>query len=101
MISVSFIPKVDLGFTYMDKLVHAAFYMIATFLLYLHFRNSENNRILYKIGAFCFVYGMVIEVLQYALPYRRAFEWADMLANATGIVLAIVLIKFALAPERR
>ena len=101
LVSSAFIPKVDIEFTYTDKLVHALFYMIATFLLYLHFRNSEDQNILLKIGAFCFGYGMVIEVLQYAMPYDRAFEWADMMANASGIFLAIALIKFVLAPVRR
>lgn len=100
LISASFLPKVDVGISFMDKLVHATFYMVATFLLYLHFRKSQDNRIFYKIGVFCFLYGTIIEVLQYALPYNRAFEWMDMIANGTGVVLAILLIKFALRPKQ-
>ncbi|WP_168731238.1 VanZ family protein [Robertkochia marina] len=98
LISANYLPDVEVDVTYLDKLVHAAFYMVATFLLYLHFRNSQQPRILLKIAMFCFGYGMIIEVLQYALPYNRGFEWADMMANGFGILLAIMLIKFVLSP---
>lgn len=101
LVSVSYIPEVNVGFSFADTLAHAIFYLIATFLLYLHFRKSSDNRTLFKIGMFCFVYGTVVEVLQYVMPYNRAFEWTDIFANATGVILAIVLIKFVLEPYRR
>ena len=100
LISAMYLPKVDVGFTFFDKLVHAAFYLIAVFLLYLHFRRQQDSRILLKIGAFCFLYGTIIEVLQYVMPYNRGFEFGDMIANGVGILLAILLIKFVLGPER-
>ncbi|MBL7471987.1 VanZ family protein [Robertkochia sediminum] len=99
LVSASFLPKVEGGIPNLDKLVHAVFYMVATLLLYMHYRKSQAKGLLIRIAGFCLVYGIIIEVLQYSLPYERAFEWADMLANATGIILAIILIKFVLAPR--
>lgn len=98
LISASYLPEVEEGIPHLDIIAHATFYMVAALLLYLHFRNMSVKGLLVKIAVFCFTYGMVIEALQYSMPYDRAFEWQDILANGTGILLAIILIKFILQP---
>jgi VanZ family protein len=42
--------------------------------------------------AFSVVYGIIIEVLQEVLTDTRRFEWADIVANATGAVVSLLLI---------
>ncbi|AVR45317.1 teicoplanin resistance protein VanZ [Christiangramia fulva] len=39
----------------------------------------------------CFIFGMLIEVLQGTLTSYRTPDWFDILANSTGIGLAVLI----------
>lgn len=43
-------------------------------------------------------YGAAIELLQSALPYRAA-EWADLVADAAGLMLALALSTLGRRPQ--
>nr|WP_255610482.1 VanZ family protein [Robertkochia sp. 3YJGBD-33] len=94
--------SVDIQVSHADKIVHVLFYFMNTLFFAYHFRKKLTDSLLFKISVGLLAYGMIIEVLQYVMPFQRAFEWYDMLANLTGILAAIVLIKLFLmqtAPE--
>jgi VanZ family protein len=96
LFSLKSLPKLEVQFTFGDKLVHAVFYFILTILHYLY-QKLENKKYtdrtaLYIVVSFSFIYGMVIEGLQYMLPYKRSADWLDVVANTVGILLAIWVI---------
>ncbi|MFN3756305.1 MAG: VanZ family protein [Flavobacterium sp.] len=77
-----------------DKYVHFIFYFITAFLTYITLKSfgvSFYKRVLLSF-VFSVVYGIIIEVLQEVLTDTRRFEWADIVANATGAIISLLLI---------
>lgn len=77
-----------------DKYVHFFFYFITAFLTYITLKSfgvSFYKRVLLSF-VFSVVYGIIIEVLQEVLTDSRRFEWADIVANATGATISLLLI---------
>lgn len=70
--------------TFSDKLIHAFAYGLLSFWFV---QLVEPKRYFY-LGAALFCYGALIECVQGQLPHRST-SGLDMLANFTGIVLAI------------
>ncbi|WP_342156605.1 VanZ family protein [Joostella sp. CR20] len=97
LVSVSVVNEVETNIRVSDKLVHGIFYFGNTILWYCYLRKANFKNVLPKVSLFSFVYGIVIEVLQYILPYDRSFDLKDILANSVGILIAIFLINFWLA----
>lgn len=89
-------PKLDLQFSSGDKLVHLFFYFTLTVFTYLYLRlerqKYNRRKALIVASLFSLIYGMIIEVLQGILPFKRSADWLDIVANSTGIVLAILII---------
>ncbi len=90
------------GFDPTDKMLHAGAYLFLAFLwkLFFVFQKSDFKRYtsnLMWVALACFVFGMLIEVLQGTLTDYRTPDWWDVLANSTGVVLA-VLFFMAMAP---
>ena len=66
-----------------DKIAHGViFFYLAILGMFCNFK--INNQILMVI---IFSFGLTIEIVHYFHPYRY-FEWADLLANFLGIILA-------------
>ncbi len=42
-----------------------------------------------------FVFGALIEVLQYVLPINRSADWADLFADSIGVVIGLLLVPVA------
>ncbi|MUP44512.1 VanZ family protein [Gramella sp. BOM4] len=88
--------KVSLaGFDPTDKMLHAGAYLFLTLLwkLFFVFKQSDFQR--YKanlmwVAVACFLFGMLIEVLQGTLTSYRTPDWWDILANSTGVILAVI-----------
>lgn len=74
------VPTIDLSA--IDKLIHVSMY----FLLMAWFAQVINSH--YRLGlAIVFTsLGLLLEIAQHATGYR-SFEWADVLANITGVLL--------------
>ncbi|SDS16633.1 VanZ family protein [Gramella sp. MAR_2010_147] len=90
------------GFDPTDKMLHAGAYLFLAFLwkLYFVFQKPDFKRYtsnLWWVALACFVFGMLIEVLQGTLTSYRTPDWWDVLANSTGVVLA-VLFFIVMAP---
>ncbi len=101
LISVDLVKEVESGIEVSDKLVHGIFYFVNTILFYCYFKKAGLRNTVIKISLFSFIYGILIEVLQYVLPYERSFDLKDILANSIGILTAIFLISFCLASRLR
>ncbi|CAL65172.1 VanZ family protein [Christiangramia forsetii] len=90
------------GFDPTDKMLHAGAYLFLAFLwkLYFVFQKTDFKRytaILLWVAFACFIFGMLIEVLQGTLTSYRTPDWWDVVANSTGVVLA-VLFFIVMAP---
>ena len=90
------------GFDPTDKMLHAGAYLFLAVLwnLYIVFQNTDFKRYtsnLLWVAVACFFFGMLIEVLQGTLTSYRTPDWWDVLANSTGVVLA-VLFFIVMAP---
>lgn len=72
--------------SFTDKIVHFSFYFIANYL-FLKAKISKN----YIISLFLIVYGIIIEVFQEKFTHSRHFDYYDIIANSTGVLVALML----------
>ena len=69
-----------------DKISHGViFFYIALLGMFCNFKIEY-----YILMAIIFSLGLTIEIIHYFHPYRY-FEWADLLANFLGIILATAI----------
>ncbi|NAS32107.1 hypothetical protein GTQ40_14060 [Flavobacteriaceae bacterium R38] len=98
LFSISDLPKIK--FNASDKLIHTLFYLVLAVVWLFYFDQKKEsalkNKFIIAIGVFLFIYGIVIEVLQDVLPYRRTADIKDMIANAVGILIGIFVFKIIL-----
>ena len=83
------------GFDPTDKMLHAGAYLFLAVLwkLYFVFKQPDFQRYtsnLLWVAFASFIFGMLIEVLQGTLTSYRTPDWWDVLANSTGVVLAVL-----------
>lgn len=94
LISTSSIPKLSVVIS--DKLIHTVgyFMMLLLWVLFVFFKSKSNNiKPILKITAgIVFAYGIIIEVLQGVLTETRTADMLDILANAVGIILAVLVV---------
>lgn len=81
-----------------DKWVHAGIFFIQTILLVIAFRKQPNSEKLrhnnIKVALlFCVFYGGILEILQGLVFIDRSADLNDFIANSTGAVIAVLLIK--------
>lgn len=75
-----------ISFNHLDKIQHAIAYFTLTLFWLLAVGKSQKKRLV--ICVLCILYGIIIEVLQRQLTTYRFFDYADMLANGIGALLA-------------
>ena len=86
--------KISIGdFSPTDKMMHLGAYFILAFVWFFYylFKNQDNNieiKGFLIISGIVILFGMLIEVLQGALTEYRDPDWADILANSIGVLLA-------------
>jgi len=94
------VPMPRVNFFSPDKVAHAGAYALLTWLLALGLRKSKtgplSNRNLLLIFCFAAGYGALMEWVQGTFFPNRFFEYYDMLANATGALLAIIILNSGL-----
>ncbi len=83
------VPKGFLEDLPIDKIVHFGMYAILSGLCLMAFKNWANA----KIFLFCLSFGILMEILQFAFFPGRYFEWSDIIANALGALVGMILIK--------
>lgn len=103
-LSLTHLGKISIaGFNPTDKMLHTGAYLFLALLWEFSILLKSKNLDRYRPNVFwvalgCVLFGMLIEVLQGTLTSYRTPDWFDVLANTTGISLA-VLIFLALAPR--
>lgn len=77
-----------------DKIGHAAMFMGWTYLLglFLHFRNKLTDKILFLTCGSGILFGGLIEILQYLLPFHRDAQIGDFVADFIGCAIAFYLL---------
>jgi len=89
-----------LGIKHIDKLFHFLMYFIFSLILFFDLHKNVNalkNK--YSVYLFIlfipFVWGIIIELIQYYLLVNREGSIADIMANISGIFAGILLILIA------
>ena len=91
------IPK--MGFEFSDKLIHAIVYLILFLLFFYSLKYQSKsvklrNNALTFAGLFSALYGITDEIHQMFVPMRSC-EIEDWLADVTGILIGMLIIRFA------
>ena len=82
-------PKIDTGFSNIDKLYHLfAYFTLSLFWLFSFYKKSSLK---YFIVLACLIYGILIELLKEIITTHRTGDYKDVLSNTIGIVLAIII----------
>lgn len=94
LLSLKQIPLDD--FSANDKILHciAYFFLAILWSSYLWFSQKEFSKLKIQglVGAGAFLFGIIIEILQGGLTSYREGDIYDVLANAAGILAALLLV---------
>jgi len=93
------VPQITM-FDGFDKLVHFCMYLGLTWLLCWTLHAEDKHYFHYYIIFLSVGWGILMEGFQLEMHLGRAFEWFDVLANATG-ALAGVLIYTIMVNRRK
>ena len=90
--NVSGVPK--FGFSFDDKIYHFLAYAVLTFLLFNFIRTTTvKNKVLLSVGI-AVIYGIIIEILQSTVTDFRTPDYFDVIANTTGAVFMVFVLRF-------
>ena len=76
----------------MDKLIHLTMYFILILLWGINLISFKFSLI--KILFLTIIFGLLIETLQYLLPFGRYFDLGDIIANSVGAIIGIIILLF-------
>ncbi|WP_143057809.1 VanZ family protein [Maribacter orientalis] len=84
---------------HIDKAVHFTFYFLMVVLAYLaktkgEFKTNGTLKLLWYIVLFAIVYGIIIEVIQHIATDDRHGDPLDALANSTGAIVGMLVLRF-------
>ena len=82
-----------------DKIMHVSAYFGLAFIwfFYILFKKSEDyhyQKTFFIVSLLIVLFGILIEALQGALTSYRQPDWADILANTIGVVIALAFFFF-------
>lgn len=92
VLSLSAVPKLNLGIKSGDKYLHFIAYLGLSILWYFALKDKINKKlfkILVPLGLI--FYGIILEGLQSGLTTYRTGDVYDALANTTGVIVGLVL----------
>ena len=94
VLSLSPIPRAIPGFKFleMDKLIHLTMYFILILIWGFYLISFKFSLI--KILFLTIFFGLLIETLQYLLPFGRNFDLGDIIANSVGAIIGIIILLF-------
>jgi VanZ family protein len=85
------LPSIKFNFVLgTDKLVH--FLLFGTQALLIILPGDKTLKNYFTAFLISTVYGAFVEVVQGLFFTKRSFDFADMLANATGVVVILILV---------
>lgn len=87
------------AFSPTDKILHtgANFVLALVWMLFYLLRTAEKRNYIsafIAISGLVIIFGMLIEVLQGTLTTYRQPDWADVVANSIGVLVALLLSIF-------
>jgi VanZ family protein len=82
-------PSYHVGIAHLDKLQHCFAYFILTSSWLLVFYKKNKKHLI--VGC-CILFGIIIEVLQNKLTAYRTGDYLDIIANSTGVFLALLIL---------
>jgi len=94
LVPTSNLPKVK--FEWSDKIAHLFIYLGLSFiwLLFIHLKfRILSSKVAALVIATCFFYGIVIEVLQQLFVTSGQADLYDVIANAVGILLGLLVFE--------
>ena len=83
----------ELTFSLSDKLIHGLYYATLTFFWLLSTNRNTVNKYI-KVSLSAFFLGLVLEIMQGALPIQREMDFLDVFANSVGISFTIGTARF-------
>lgn len=92
VLSLSAVPKLNLAIKSGDKYLHFIAYLGLSILWYFALKDKINKKlfkILVPLGLI--FYGIILEGLQSGLTTYRTGDVYDALANATGVIVGLIL----------
>mgnify|MGYP000325641252 CR=1 FL=1 len=76
----------------MDKLIHLTMYCILILLWGINLISFKFSLI--KILFLTIIFGLLIETLQYLLPFGRYFDLGDFIANSIGVLFGACILYY-------
>lgn len=92
---VSLLPKIELPKTSIfqaDKIAHLGMYFILSIVLHKGFFNIKSKKAIVIACILSFLYGFIVEILQYSLTSTRMFDVFDIFANGMGAIFAYLIV---------
>ena len=75
-----------------DKIYHLiAYFLLMLSWLYAFFKKEKFQEHVKYIILGCFIFGIIIEILQGIITSYRTASYLDILANTIGVLLAVVI----------
>ena len=75
-----------------DKIYHLiAYFLLMLSWLYAFFKKEKFQEYVKYIILGCFIFGIIIEILQGIITSYRTASYLDILANTIGVLLAVVI----------
>jgi len=98
LVSFPGIDTPEIKIPHIDKLVHFAFYLVASILGCFFLRETTNGdlkkgKAISMVFFGCVVYGIIIEILQKELTLEREGDVMDVLANSIGAFMGAFAAK--------
>lgn len=85
----------DMGVSFADKIFHFLAYFVLTllwFAAFFHQFNIKKRKAIIYASLFSIAFGIIIEVLQGSFTAYRVLDAYDVLANTSGVLLAVFFI---------
>lgn len=93
---LSLIPVSDVlmsGVKNSDKFYHIFFYTLLSLSWLFYYKPFKKIKVKAAISVGLLIYGIIIEVLQSTLTTYRTGDFYDVVADAVGIVIALILFE--------
>jgi len=78
-----------------DKLIHTILYIVLSivwlFYYFVYYKNSFSLKTLFFVLFACFIYGIIIEIIQQLLLASRQADIVDIFANTLGTLIGALL----------
>ncbi len=91
------VPKHNVPISHLDKWQHGLAYFTLTFFWLFTFYKKNKK---YPVVVSCILFGILIEVLQYAITDYRTGDYLDVLANSGGVVFSAFIFNLVFKKNR-